>query len=657
MVQARPTRTPNASQPRSAAQPKPATPEPAVARSARWLEPPTVALGELAFAAFDVNTQSPKKLGTEATIYRPSLSLSLLWTSSQIHQFDWHWQVSLQPYPKDATNPTPSILNQGSVTGGASWTEPGKAAFMIDLAAFPPLGKPPANNPRLTMGSTAKGPGTVDIAWPKPASRPTGVQERSVRPVPPTQTGTRATTGGLPPAVDAGSGTGPSSSAVTGKAADQPAKAAGGLQLPDAPMDFYIRLVPTKNGQLAGLPSNTVVAHYRPGKNPNDPAAGGIDPNAQQKAQAEFLKKAQVYQVSILSAKQPVFQDPARWGCIVVIDNAYQGTIHPLGNFKEGEEYCPPKDPETMQKSTGEKIVEGIEGFGKAWDGLAWAYDQAQGWVADQFKELVPCEWLGKKAESTCEDVAKQVAGTAMKAGLAAAGVPPSLPDLEALGGMAKGKAVDAAVDYTCKYIENQGGACTPAMREGLAKGYEAGLDQLKLSLETQRQEPGCGDVQTAKEHGRLPLPCFGVFGAKVKPAAASVDEPAELTVRVTRVKPDPDFLPACQVVAGASMKSYSDEMKKEVDWEPLKRVTSPPLGPLGVGQSTVVKLTLYRNVFSFAGTMQTPAESWWDLYRNTHGTFFAGTVTAKGVPTPDGYHGPISCGAGGNLEFKGTSG
>jgi hypothetical protein len=562
---------------------------------------------DLAFAVPKPNTLELVKGPREITFYRSSAKLRLLWTAPASATSAWRWQVSLKGFPA-SNGPSPAgLLAEGDATGESS--PPGRA-FWLDFLAFPPLGGK-------TTATRAVRPGTVPG-------------------------------GGAPATAD--QALAPASPAAASQT-DLPSAGA----YPDGKMDFHIRIVPLKGGEPSGMPSNTVIAHYLPGPNPGDPAADGIDPNAQQKAVAAFMKAAAVHQVDILDARLPVFEDPSRWGCIVVVRNPYYAELHPLGPYRKGKEYCPPKDPDKMEKSTGEKVVEGVEGFGKAWDGLAWAYDQAQGWVAGQFSELVPCEWLGDEAESSCEKIARQVAATAIKVGLAAAGVPPTIPDLEGMGDVAKGKAADAAADYTCDIVESEGGTCTPEMRAAMEKVYAKGLDQLRLALEKQAEEPGCGDVQTAKELGLQPLPCFGVFpGAEVKPAAGSVDQPAKVTFRVTRLKPDPDFLPACEVTARSWMKSFSTVLGKPYEWEPFKRAAGAALPPLAVGKSAVVTLELPRNLFALKG--ETPAATWWDLYRNADGWFHAGVTTVKSVTAPDGRSGPIPCSEGDSRTFKGTT-
>jgi hypothetical protein len=352
---------------------------------------------QLWFAIPRPNTNDFAKGPVENTVYRSSANLQLTWNAPIADQSELRWQVSRQPYPSTPSVAPAGLLQEGSVPPAL------EKVFGIDLMSFPPLGAKKTPASRLTL---PQGQAPDRVVHPPSGGGQRGTARAGAR----ADVGRKPASGALPPAVDGpNTGNPPAVSIPAGSAVSESHAAVGPPDNPalNSSFDFYIRIIRVKDGKLAGPPSNTVIAHYRPGLNPDDPAAGGIDPTKQEKAQQALYASAAVYEATILSIKLPVFENPSRWGCVVVLANPYHGKIHPLGKYKAGEEYCPPKDPDKMQKSAGEQVVEGLEGFGKAWDGLAWAYDQAQGWVADQFKELVPCEWLGDEAESTCEDIAK----------------------------------------------------------------------------------------------------------------------------------------------------------------------------------------------------------------------------------------------------------
>lgn len=587
--------------------------------------------------------------GTTATVYKSGLKVQLIWSWGNQDTFDWRWQVALSPFPPTAGLTPLALLAEDEAPAGDFW---------IDLGSFPPLGGVAPPSP----AASANGPvGEVMAGAQPPAAPPGGGETMQAVMLPPA--GQKPTTGDLPPAIDEGDAGQPTSAVAGPKAAmtlgqpDEPV-------LPDAPIDFHIRLIPLKNGQPAGPPSNTVVAHYVPGISPADEDIKNyFEQKAAKEAKlAEMSEQARVYEVALLSWKPAVFDDPSQWGCIVVVKNPYYGEVHPLMGYKPGSTYCPEKDPSKMEKSTGEKILEGVEGFGKAWDGLGWAMDQAKQWIASKFAETFPCEWLGDDLESDCESVAKQVAEAAISAGLVAAGMPPALPSVAELQGMAEGKVVDGAVDYTCDAIEANGGTCTPEMRAALAKIYQEGLDQLQEDLEKQTQEPGCGDVQTAKDYGLLPLPCFNDFpGTEVKPAPGSVYESPQATVRVRRLKPDPGFPLACRMYVSLFLENYfpggtvggsfsSNQVPAgPIEGYPFKSGQAVIPG-LSVGQTTVLAVPLGPKApFYLPGNTWSPFqwEDWLALYRGGKGPLSAAVRTTQDIvtsPETGGYFPELEC-------------
>lgn len=338
-----------------------------------------------------------------------------------------------------------------------------------------------------------------------------------------------------------------------------------------AATDFYIRVIALQNGQPSGILSNTVVAHFQPGsaqKNQAIFAALGQAEAAKKQAQDQLAQANNVFAISILGFQPAIFPDPNRWGCVKVISNPYAGKkessqvgnsttdiYHPLAYYYPGE-YCPKPDPQYQQKGVWEKYVEGsIEGWMLGWNQLAGYYNDAKAWAASQIADAVPCDWLGKELEQSCKDAAEQLASAAISAGLAVAGLPPSIPDLDALSEIGKGQIANGATEFSCQVFESNGGTCTPEMRKQLQAAFKKGLDELQKQVATnlkhEAHEPGCGDTQTAKEHGLVALPCFSDYpGVVVQPAIGSVYAPPEVKVRVTRKLPQPPAIQDCNRVA-----------------------------------------------------------------------------------------------------------
>lgn len=584
---------------------------------------PGAAAATLAFMALESGSLQEVMGPGEIDIYRDGLKIKLLFESAVAAQFNWRWQVSLWPFPANPDEPPQALLADGVAK---------PSSFFVNFGSFPPLGKAaPAR--QLNLPSAAA----------RDSTRATAAGQAPV--------GTQPASGELPPAVDRAPGPG-QARAQAGNAAPAGVAVAPGTVPPDVPVDFYIRIRPYAGGKPAGPPSNVVVAHYLPGKNPisEEVEAAFAAQAAQEKELAEMTAAANVYQLQLEGFTQPIFPDPARWGCVIVLSNPYAGMLHPYGKYKpDGKTvYCPPKDPSKQQKDWDEQILQGLEGFGKAWDGLAWVYDVGKNWVAEQFAEHVPCEWLGD-LEADCESAAKSIAGTAISVGLAAAGVPPTLPDLEGLGNLAKGEAVEAAVDYTCQAIESEGGACTPEIRDGLAELYGEGLDQMQSAAAQEIQEPNCGDMQTAKELGLLPLPCFSVAGIDVKAAPGAVEEPPAARVRVTRIAKDPAFPMDCRISLYLLIENHV-EQNKEATKAHLWPSASVPVPPLSLNSSKAVDLVLGPRQ-PFAKAHQSgPTADWPQLLKGATGKL--GTGAQTGAAVAPGPQGPVTVPCGDGLLY-----
>lgn len=354
-------------------------------------------------------------------------------------------------------------------------------------------------------------------------------------------------------------------------------------------IDFYIRLVPMLNGQPAGPASNTIVAHYVPGiKDPFGPFDYG---NSKQN------QAAGNYKLDILSFTPAIFPDPNREGCVFVIKNPYFNEnpifspVPKLAKYKPQTDHCPTHPSMSYQAKT---IWDYPGGWFKAYKVISAFYDEVKKLAAAQFAEKF-CGLLGNPPD--CQKNARMLAGVAINVGLTAAGIPPSLPDLDDI---AKGNVVDAAVDYSCMVLESQGGTCTPELRAGFAKGYQIGLDQLQKEIEKSAKEPDC-------ESGPGALPCFTKYpGTEIRPATGAVFQPPTVAVRVTLTKPYHSWthpegeLKASLwlhnvVPAGTKIESqYATVPKTQLDGQLFVPVQIP-IPSLAVGQSADVTLVFDR--------------------------------------------------------------
>jgi hypothetical protein len=407
------------------------------------------------------------------------------------------------------------------------------------------------------------------------------------------------------------------------------AKFLGSQRLGASGIDFYIRLVATEGAQAVAA-SNVVVAHYLPGDTSSAITADAFEKEAERKRREAALKAmSTLYTADVISFTPAMFADPNRWGCVVVVKNPHVGSLgHPLATYGPGQ-HCG-----KSYSGQGHTLTpwDYITGWAKAYDVVSQFYDEAKAWTAQQFANTLPCGMLGKAADE-CNKYSEQLAGAAINVGLSAAGVPPSLPDLNEV---AKGQAVDAGVGFTCATIESNAGKCSPEMKTALAKAYGEGLDRLEKQLDRTMKEPGCGSAAAAHEHGREPLPCFGDYpDVEFRPADGAVYRPPMVTVRVTRTAPGlPDLgkseyelrvnLILQNKFPGGQIESYYKPVPPtDLSGELFVpgRLTLPAVG---VGQSATVTLPLggiKQHTFSTTAGGYAVHNGWCALYNGASGS------------------------------------
>jgi hypothetical protein len=426
----------------------------------------------------------------------------------------------------------------------------------------------------------------------------------------------------------------------------------------DVARTFYVRILPLQNGNVVGAPSNTVIVHFAPGPNPSD-ATG----RAAIKGAAEAAKKAaaeteaqRVFTTTFVSFKPAVFPDPNLWGCVNLIKNPYIGQIgHPLAAYAPGKHCGAP-----WQGGKPPGFWDYAGGWLQAYDIMAGFYDDAKSWVADKLADaLVFCNLVPNGAAQTCHDAGKELAGAAISAGLAAAGVPPTLPSVSGMTEIAKGRLVDGAVAYTCDAVKNQGGECTPEMEAALHKLYQDGVNTYQHELFKQATEPGCGNVQEAHANGVEPLPCFTDYpGVVVKPWPGTVYEPPVAVIRVTRAKPNPPSpLPGCRVRLAMWVHNHfnggylggSNTAPADMYDRPYQDADAfIPL--LKVGQSVDVTITMDKirsvRVPGHYGSDPTPymSDDWNTLYHGGKAEVSAGMISPDPHPNSQAVW---SCGVG----------
>jgi len=423
------------------------------------------------------------------------------------------------------------------------------------------------------------------------------------------------------------------------------------------PFRLYVRMVAVKGGKVFGPPSNTIIAHMKPGKS-----------GVQQQADASFVaagdvekKKQEVngYHIEIVNVKLPLFERSSRWGCVVIVSNPWANVPgHPLMGYKPNTERCPRKDPSKMEKSWDDWVGLAIEGWLFSYDKAVGLFNGIKSAIAQQVAEALPCEELGDSLKSGCEQFAETAANAAMTYAMAAAGVPPTLPTLSQLESAAEGEVVDSAVTFTCDQMKSQGTECTPEMEEAMRKLYQAGVDKIQGDLKKQGQEPQCGDKKTAQELGLLPMPCFSSYpNTKVKPASESIYEPPVVKIKVTRLKPAPNFHPLCMLTLHFDARNHwkggnvpgiasppipAKDIQAEI-YEPEVM----PLPILNTGETVVLDLTFskIRLYNLIGGTGGGTFTEWAELFRAGRGTVRAATDSRdKQILTFTGGQTPAPC-------------
>ncbi|HEX7294714.1 MAG TPA: hypothetical protein VF251_03105 [Pyrinomonadaceae bacterium] len=401
-----------------------------------------------------------------------------------------------------------------------------------------------------------------------------------------------------------------------------------------AVVNFYVRILPMRNGQTAGPPSNTVIAHYDPGSE--------IKPEERDYGNPERDKPIGPYKVDILSFTPAIFADPNRQGCVKLIKNPYYAnipagpvvTMNKLAKYKPGDdkEYCPEHKSMSYQATS---VWDYPGGWFKAYKIISDFYADVKNLAASEFAQTF-CGVL--KNPPKCKDNAKKLAGVAINVGLTAAGLPPTLPDLD---DVAKGAVVDAAVNYSCMAVESQGGVCTPELRALFAKGYDKGLDQLIRENNKLAKEPFCESFNGA-------LPCFSDYpGTKIEAAKGAVFQPPSVSVRVTLTNPSHSWAQSETklkaslwlhnvVPAGTRIENYYSPIPEtKLDGQLFVPVEAP-VPFLAVGQSADVTLVFDRvQQYKFSTTKDdegkptgyTEHNGWCRLYEGGYGSLIVSFI------------------------------
>jgi len=187
------------------------------------------------------------------------------------------------------------------------------------------------------------------------------------------------------------------------------------------------------------------------------------------------------------------FANPSYYGCTVVTgynesmfkktppgftDAEYQQLIQQfLQSYPVGKKICP--DP-PEDKPWYKKAFKGVTGFvTKAVDGAANFYNDTKNYVKGKFADAFCSDNVVKNlaagsaasgANQTPNGLCQKVAGYAFDGAMAAAGIPPSLPNTDDLTKMAEGQVIDLA----CDKMERESGVPVPEeLRNQMKKEFQ----------------------------------------------------------------------------------------------------------------------------------------------------------------------------------------
>lgn len=413
--------------------------------------------------------------------------------------------------------------------------------------------------------------------------------------------------------------------------------------LVNSTVDYFIRVIPTANEQPVGAPTNTVVGHY-------EPFAQGQQPIVF----TQPKKIEPVYQATIVEYAPPDYEDPNRWGCVVVVAhddavlNSYPGGPAWKGAMPIGKEMCP-KSFKGGNGSAWEQFSEDILGGIKSiFNTVAGLYNDIKAFAINLALKALPC--------GPVESVCKMVVTAAVDYGLATVGLPPNLPNFDQFAEAAKGDIVDLAVQEALK---NSPVPCDAICEQALRAGIEASIDKGLEAISKASIAPSCVSEQEAHEHGREPFcPPAGII---VKPAPGASNRAAVVVVEVSRIPGTiipPDY-PACSLRVGITASKY---FPAGTQWGPVGKsmqisaqtiVMAPwhaegmPMPELAQGETLQFvavfdKVWLYtlpwtETLWKNHWTSPRILEDWYEIIRHANGEISArGGFTGYNYITPD---------------------
>jgi hypothetical protein len=379
---------------------------------------------------------------------------------------------------------------------------------------------------------------------------------------------------------------------------------------------WYVRVVPLAGDRIAGQPTNEVVVRIVP---PQKPDA------------FQFYVPAKLYEVRIKSFEPVRAPDKGVCSNAMILDTDY-----PQRSMKAGERLCP-----TPYKGMGEQAW-----YEQLWDalksGLNWvskAYNALKSMVVNAVGGLV-CG-----GDSTCQ----AVLSAGLDIGLAAMGLPPSIPNFDQL--------VDGGFDYLAGELAAQAGCPDAVCKNAIKSGLKTALEQ------TKNTNPGCLGAEEAHAMGMEPECLPAGVTAHRDPAGTYRDAQVVLEVKRTQVD-GKDTVPFYVYWSNYALNSgpvggiipniepYGKTLQITAPLEgPLFGSTSIRIPPLDKGQTIDIPINLaatdywvpghkelmegWTTVTFKDGWPQYQYNDWWKLY---YGASLAMSASIDGCPGAHNY-------------------
>ncbi|MBE0610412.1 MAG: hypothetical protein IH609_13620 [Dehalococcoidia bacterium] len=206
---------------------------------------------------------------------------------------------------------------------------------------------------------------------------------------------------------------------------------------------------------------------------------------------------------------------------------------------------------------------------------MANTYEKLKDAVIDLVSQFVPA--------ALCD---KSCIGTLLKIGLAALGIPPSIPNFDQL--------MDQGLDYLASTAAESIGV--PKEIEELAAGpvKDLAVEQFKKTTEEQIKNGIKAGIEEMQKSLSSQVKWIA-DGVPIKPDPLGEYQPPAMTFRVTR-KPGADACPSGSVVAGGTVSNTTPNGVKELKGElaaSLYEGKAVPLPLLGEGESVTIPVVL----------------------------------------------------------------